>query len=659
MKKLGLSERVGAMVHTTGEDYGVKVSVGGANSTTSTDKTVNVADAEVLMGMGMHEDDAISTVVTSAAHEGGHIKYSNLKDIRENVKRASKSGIDAESYATLTNIAEDIRIDRAVGKERRGYVDMNSDNLKRATQMFKDAPDTFEKKDLFFKAACLKAYGVDMRDSGGKKWERALDWDKVNTVADAMRKIGEHAKTTDEVFKHVFDYCKKTGMFSGEEPESPPSMSGGSASKSPDSSDKTGKPMPGMDGVGREDGKEKDKDSEEGDSGSSSDTEGGSHGSSGGDSESGTDKDAVERAIKALEKEFSGKGESEKKFMDDSTRKKFEEVKSKKRSRAADYSDLSRIEEEWRKNLLRCRKYRDLWSAEKRKEVESRLCVGLHAGADVLYCVRDGGSYDRFSGKDLLPEARKLGARLSQALAAEADDMGETAKSGGKLIANKVWKPQYTGNNDVFYKKTYTEEGGYCVDLLIDASGSQHSREASIRAQLYVIAQACSIAKLPCRVTEFWTERGTTIVKRLRDYDDPESMNAVAAGMFSIGSENRDALAIGIAYEELKLRPESRKIFLILSDGAPVDANDCDKITAAGGTSPLYGSRIEVRSDVARVIRDIRNDGVALMGVYVGDHATLQFEKEMYGTDFAFIKGMELFSETVMKYLLKHIQRLG
>ena len=108
------------------------------------------------------------------------------------------------------------------------------------------------------------------------------------------------------------------------------------------------------------------------------------------------------------------------------------------------------------------------------------------------------------------------------------------------------------------------------VHVLIDASGSQRSRQSLVALQGYIISEALSSVQIPHRVMGFCTFWDYTVMQRYRDYDDPKEANK-RIFEFHASSNNRDGLAIRAAAASLRERPEENKVLIVLSDGRPND----------------------------------------------------------------------------------------
>lgn len=659
-------KRVKNAVYTTAENYGVSVDMSGSDSKTDTER-VTVATGEAFVEMGLTEDEALSLIMHSAAHEGAHVKLSDISPVRDCLKQAKSDGANVKKLGAMINIAEDYRVDSVISDERPGYWQERSDMSEITKKLFKDKPSP----DLEFntlKAASALTHGIDLHDCG---WESDVDWSEAEELARELESIARESKTSGELIDSVYKYYKTRYEV---EPHTGGGSSDDESSDGDDVSDSDSAPSSG--GESFEDKSEDASDSEgekskpdshsKSSKSSDSDHSDDESCSEGGSSTSDLDDDTdLDEAIKELEKSMSGK-DTLKDLLGDEASEKLDELKEDKEDSYKSLDEYKTKSDKKKSNIIRTEHYKSLWGKEEQNRIENELCVDIHAGADIMYVERTKPEYPTVSTSELKQQdmiARKLGNNLKQVLKAEKDDRGEIASSGAKIIANKVWKPIHTGDSNVFYRRDFTESGGYVIDLILDASGSQRSREADVCKQAYIIAEACSIAEIPCRVTQFDNQDTFTILERLRDFDDPRDKN-LNCGTYRAGYDNRDGLAIKMANVELQKRPEPNKIMLVLSDGTPCDNSGVSKINAFGGlghysishaSDTLSKQRPII--DVYNAVREIRKKGTAIMGIYVGSDYSLEAEKMMYGSDFAYIgNDMSNFSDVIMKYLVKHIQ---
>ncbi|NTW71527.1 MAG: nitric oxide reductase activation-like protein [Eubacteriaceae bacterium] len=220
----------------------------------------------------------------------------------------------------------------------------------------------------------------------------------------------------------------------------------------------------------------------------------------------------------------------------------------------------------------------------------------------------------------------------------------------GVIVPNRLWKVGRTHNYKVFNKILNNQKGGYVVEILLDASGSQRSRQGKVAAQGYIISQALTLAGIPNRVMSFSSFLDYTILRRFRDYNSPESENKNIFEYYSTGN-NRDGLAIRAACEGIYKREEEHKILIILSDGKPNDIKISKTSTIRGETS--YKGMKAIK-DTAMEVRQARKNGVLVMGVFTGKEEDLSAEKFIYGKDFIYTRNIEKFSD-IVGMLLKRI----
>jgi len=96
-------------------------------------------------------------------------------------------------------------------------------------------------------------------------------------------------------------------------------------------------------------------------------------------------------------------------------------------------------------------------------------------------------------------------------------------------------------------------------------------------------------------------------------------------------------------------RKEEHKILIVLSDGRPEDGGR----EGNGRFDPYQGE--EALKDTAKEVRKARASGISVLGIFAGLAEDLQAEKKIYGKDFAYIRDIAQFSQTVGTYLRKQI----
>ena len=227
----------------------------------------------------------------------------------------------------------------------------------------------------------------------------------------------------------------------------------------------------------------------------------------------------------------------------------------------------------------------------------------------------------------------------------------EILSDGGMIVPSRLWRLGRSSDAQVFRRELKGDSSDFVVDVLIDASGSQMSRQGEVALQAYIISEALSNAELPHRVMSYCTFWDYTILHRFREYDDPRSANENIFN-YVTSSNNRDGLAIRAAGYGLLNREEEKKILIILSDGRPYDV--IVNRPNAKNPAPYHGKY--AITDTAAQIRKLRSQGVSVLGVFAGEEKDLATEKKIFGKDFAYIRNITGFSKIVGRYLTKQLE---
>ena len=190
----------------------------------------------------------------------------------------------------------------------------------------------------------------------------------------------------------------------------------------------------------------------------------------------------------------------------------------------------------------------------------------------------------------------------------------EILSDRGTIVPSRLWRLGRSGEAKVFKRELKGDSSDFVVDVLIDASGSQMSRQGEVALQAYIISESLSNAGLPHRVMSYCTFWDYTILHRFREYDDPRSANENIFN-YVTSSNNRDGLAIRAAGYGLLMREEEKKILIILSDGRPYDV--VVNRPNARNPHPYHGKY--AITDTAAQIRKLRSQGVSVLGVFAGE----------------------------------------
>ena len=224
----------------------------------------------------------------------------------------------------------------------------------------------------------------------------------------------------------------------------------------------------------------------------------------------------------------------------------------------------------------------------------------------------------------------------------------------GQIVPSRLWRVGRSQDAKLFERELKADASDFVVDVLIDASGSQMSRQGEVALQAYIISEALSNVEIPHRVMSFCTFWDYTILHRFREYDDPRSANENIFN-YVTSSNNRDGLAIKTVGYELLAREEEKKILIVLSDGKPYDV----LVNRPNARNPKPYQGKEAIADTATEIRRLRNLDVSVLGVFAGEEKDLATEKKIFGKDFAYIRNIKNFSKIVGRYLTKQLETDG
>ena len=227
----------------------------------------------------------------------------------------------------------------------------------------------------------------------------------------------------------------------------------------------------------------------------------------------------------------------------------------------------------------------------------------------------------------------------------------EVLSDRGTIIPSRLWRVGRSSEANLFRRELKSDASDFVVDVLIDASGSQMVRQGDVALQAYIISEALSNVELPHRVMSFCTFWDYTILHRMRDYDDPREKNSNIFEYIT-SSNNRDGLAVKAAGMDLLKRQEDRKLLILLSDGKPYDV----LVNRPNARNPKPYRDDYALHDTATEVRRLRQQGVSVLGVFVGEETELMAEQKIFGKDFAYARDIRNFSHMVGSYLRRKIE---
>lgn len=228
-----------------------------------------------------------------------------------------------------------------------------------------------------------------------------------------------------------------------------------------------------------------------------------------------------------------------------------------------------------------------------------------------------------------------------------------TRANSGILEGGRVWRAINFGDERIFTRSEADDSGGLSVDILLDASTSQKSRQETVSAQGYMVAESLTRCGIPCRVMSFCSMTGYTVLRIFRDYDRPVDNNRIFE--YVSNGCNRDGLAIAAARQLMLESPYEHRLLIILSDVKP---NDVVKTRQHGTEESVPYEKQAGITDTALEVRRTRAEGIAVICVFTGDDEDVPSAKLVYGRDFARIKSLNMLADTVGRLIQNQIKNL-
>ena len=315
-----------------------------------------------------------------------------------------------------------------------------------------------------------------------------------------------------------------------------------------------------------------------------------------------------------------------------------------------------------------------LLSEGERRTLEQSLCTDEHKNCHLYYTQGDDEPGRHLKGyaaaqrRNALRQAEKnreayeadavrhrasivrLTARIRNAMLAYLQPTVVRTASG-TLDPGRIWRGVYLDDDKVFTKIQQSDPGQLAVDLLLDASSSQVDRQAVVAAQGYMIAEALTRCHIPVRVTSFCSLSGYTVLTRYRDYQE-QDRNERIFRYFTTGC-NRDGLAIRALAREIEESSYEHKLVILLSDAKP---NDVIQLYRDGAyvdyarDNGIENTAMEVRS---LLFRDI-----PVICVFTGNDDDIPAAHTIYGRNFARIRSLDQFADTVGTLIQNQIRSL-
>ena len=225
----------------------------------------------------------------------------------------------------------------------------------------------------------------------------------------------------------------------------------------------------------------------------------------------------------------------------------------------------------------------------------------------------------------------------------------------GHVDSQRIWRLPVLKDGKVFLRSEEENNPGFTVDLLLDGSASRLHCQETIAAQGYILARSLATCGIPVRVSSFCSLRGYTVVRILKDFSEKNAerkiFNYFAAGW------NRDGLALRMAGKLLDTAPADQHLLILLTDASPDDSR---KILPTGKVplSRSYDGEAGVQ-DTAEEVRALRQQGVRVAAVFMGENASAPDARTIYGQDLVRIQRMDQLATAAGKLIQEEIRELS
>ena len=287
-----------------------------------------------------------------------------------------------------------------------------------------------------------------------------------------------------------------------------------------------------------------------------------------------------------------------------------------------------------------------LYSQQELAGLEQELCVDEHRGCHLYYATGDD-THEKLKGYVAAQRRNALRQMELNRQAYEADATRHrtsirrlTARIRNAMLAYLQPTPVRAASGALD-----------AVDILLDASSSQIDRQAVVAAQGYMIAESLTRCHIPVRVSSFCSLSGYTVVTRYRDYYEDDK-NERIFNYFTTGC-NRDGLAVRALAKGLEDSPCEHKLVILLSDVKP---NDVIQMNHGGSFVDYVGDN--GIQNTAMEIRALTYKGIQVMCVFTGKDDDLPAAHTIYGRNFARIRSLDQFADTVGALIQNQIRSL-
>lgn len=244
--------------------------------------------------------------------------------------------------------------------------------------------------------------------------------------------------------------------------------------------------------------------------------------------------------------------------------------------------------------------------------------------------------------QELFPELKPISKRLQNSVANMLKDMRGGGKLDGLLMGKKFDTHRlYRKDCRNFYNLRLPEETELAVALLVDESGSMGSqnRWEYARKAAMVLNDFCAALGLPHMVYGHDDSGSVVRMYVYAEFDSVDGMDKFRMMDIHDREENRDGVALRYVAERLLKRPESKKLLIVVSDGAP--------------SAPGYWGKT-AEADLRKAKREYTKKGITVFAAAIGeDRKAIQ---RIYGDGFLDISDLAALPVNLSKLIMKFLK---
>lgn len=322
---------------------------------------------------------------------------------------------------------------------------------------------------------------------------------------------------------------------------------------------------------------------------------------------------------------------------------------------------------------------RSLYPPERLRKAEQELCTGAHLGCHLWFAAgvpspeqaptaearhlaeqaqlqaERNRSYDAKNLELHRSVVLRLTEQIRNCILVHQQPNARIARSGN-LDPERVWRAPLLDDSRVFRCAEEENYPTFTVDLLLDGSASRLHCQEVLAAQGSILAQSLTACGIPVRVSSFCSLRGYTVLRVLKSFSAKQLQGI---NQYFASGWNRDGLALRAAGDLAAFDPgpAPRHLLIFLTDASP---NDSRRVPPSP-SEPLgcdYGGSFGV-ADAAAEVRALRRKGLRVCAVFMGEDSAVSSAEQIYGKNFARIRGMDQLAHAAGRLIQNEIRELG